>query len=395
LKPPPADLLKLLRFLAAEPPGPDDLPAPDTVKLVRKAFDGVEEATDGFVRGSGVFPGIEPEAAESERDALEQALNRFQKDPFSEQALNGLTEISSLIQNELDSDHVERVLPVTSVMVDLEVGSPNESVRRAYSIALKRLLTRANVERFVNMLTDGRYAAYAAMVVVRSGDVGLEILGDRLNQAEGPREATVYLSAITHFPDSESTLLSLLTHQYWHVVEGAVRLLGSLRSTNAIDKLEPLLKHANAKVRTATVQALGEIGGTAALTVLRRAIGSGDADLQATVAGGLKGRASGALAMPLVMAADEEKLRPEVRRELYLALGRIGTPDAVQALINAAEPGGRFLGRKSADRRLAAIEGLYLAGGPAVADMLETLAKDKDKAVRQAAAQALERLQQV
>jgi HEAT repeat protein len=154
-----------------------------------------------------------------------------------------------------------------------------------------------------------------------------------------------------------------------------------------------LLKHTHAKVRAATVQALGDIGGAAALTVLRRAIGSGDADLQTTVAGGIKGRASGALAMPLVMAADEEKVSPGVRRELYLALGRIGTPDAVQALIKAAEPGGRLMGRKSADLRVAAIEGLYLAGGSAVADKLKTLAKDKDKAVRQAADQALERLQ--
>jgi HEAT repeat protein len=51
------------------------------------------------------------------------------------------------------------------------------------------------------------------------------------------------------------------------------------------------------------------------------------------------------------------------------------------------------MGRKSADLRVAAIEGLYLAGGSAVADKLKTLAKDKDKAVRQAADQALERLQ--
>src|SRR5205809_4646497 len=78
------------------------------------------------------------------------------------------------------------------------------------------------------------------------------------------------------------------------------------------------------------------------------------------VALGIGGRKSSALAMPLVVAMDEET-DDAVQRELMLALGRIGSPDAVQALIKFAQPTGRIFGRKPAGLRVAAVEALRLA----------------------------------
>ena len=75
-------------------------------------------------------------------------------------------------------------------------------------------------------------------------------------------------------------------------------------------------------------------------------------------------------------------------------LGRIGTPDALQALIKAVQPGGRFLNRKPAAPRLAAIEGLRAAANPAALGTLEGLAQDSDKEVRVAAERALRAAQE-
>src|SRR5438034_8413209 len=72
------------------------------------------------------------------------------------------------------------------------------------------------------------------------------------------------------------------------------------------------------------------------------------------VALGIGGRKSFALAMPLVVALEEEG-DETVERELILALGRIGSPDAVQALIKFAQPAGRLFGRKPSALRLAAV----------------------------------------
>jgi HEAT repeat protein len=95
--------------------------------------------------------------------------------------------------------------------------------------------------------------------------------------------------------------------------------------------------------------------------------------------------------MPLVLALEEEK-DPDVVRELTFALGRIGSPDAVQALIKMAQPSGKFFGRKPSGLRITAVEALRVAGTPSAVGTLQTLSNDSDKQVRAAAQQALSEL---
>ncbi|MGH7318218.1 MAG: HEAT repeat domain-containing protein, partial [Candidatus Rokuibacteriota bacterium] len=140
--------------------------------------------------------------------------------------------------------------------------------------------------------------------------------------------------------------------------------------------------------RKAVALALAKIGTRSAAEPLRRALRDKSADVRMQVALGIGGRKSSALAMPLVVAMEEEK-DEAVERELILALGRIGSPDAVQALIKFAQPAGRIFGRKPTELRLAAIEALRLAASAAAVGTLEGLADDGDKQVRAAARDAL------
>ncbi|MGH7538624.1 MAG: HEAT repeat domain-containing protein, partial [Gemmatimonadales bacterium] len=103
------------------------------------------------------------------------------------------------------------------------------------------------------------------------------------------------------------------------------------------------------------------------------------------------GRKASALAMPLVVALEEEK-DPEVVRELIFALGRIGSPDAVQALIKISQPSGKLFSRKPSALRITAVEALRVAGTPAAVGTLQSLIGDGDKQVRAAAQQALDDL---
>ncbi|MEJ2238876.1 MAG: hypothetical protein P8X82_11315, partial [Gemmatimonadales bacterium] len=95
------------------------------------------------------------------------------------------------------------------------------------------------------------------------------------------------------------------------------------------------------------------------------------------------------LAMPIHNEAHQDSTRPEDRRDCYLALGRIGTPEALRALVTAAEPGGRVVGRKSTERRVAAIDGLRHADDRRVLVKLKQLTTDREKGVRAAAELAL------
>jgi HEAT repeat protein len=78
--------------------------------------------------------------------------------------------------------------------------------------------------------------------------------------------------------------------------------------------------------------------------------------------------------------------------EFSRALGRLGSSAAVQALVRGAKSSGWRWWRARVGRRLAAIEGLKLAGGSSAIGMLESLLEERDPEIRRAAREALEDL---
>jgi HEAT repeat protein len=188
-------------------------------------------------------------------------------------------------------------------------------------------------------------------------------------------------------------LVHMLEHSQWFVVRNVAELIGELGLDDAVPALGKCLAHEDERVRKAVGLALAKIGTRSAAEPLRRAFRYRSPEVRIQVALGIGGRKASALAMPLVVALDEEK-DEAVGRELILALGRVATPDAVQALIKVAQPAGRFFGRKPAAVRVAAVEALRLAGTPAAVGTLEGLAEDRDKEVRAAVRTALAELTQ-
>ena len=180
----------------------------------------------------------------------------------------------------------------------------------------------------------------------------------------------------------------MLGHHQWFVVRNVAELAGELGLDEAVPALAQQLDHDDERVRKAVALALAKIGSSAAAEPLRRALRDKSPEVRIQAALGVGGRKSSALAMPLVVAMEEEE-DETVERELILALGRIGSPAAVQALIKFAQPGGRLFGRQPAGRRAIAIEALRLAATPAAVGTLEGLTEDGDKQVRVAAQGAL------
>jgi len=105
---------------------------------------------------------------------------------------------------------------------------------------------------------------------------------------------------------------------------------------------------------------------------------------------GIGGEWGRGLVMSIAVRLPDET-HADVLRELHLALGRLGTAEAVQALRASAAPPKGLLGRKPAALRLAAVEGLALASGPAAAGALQELLGDADEQVRAAAQRGLVR----
>jgi HEAT repeat protein len=303
-----------------------------------------------------------------------------------------LASLTQLAESAIRQTRVEQVLGVISGIMRAEQKVPEaDSVRRQYTIALRRIYTKPVLEGLSRLLATPKHRASAVAALQRGGAAGVEVLMDVLAAAPTVAERRAVFDALKHMTEGTDQLVHMLDHSEWFVVRNVAELIGELALEDAVPALARRLDHADERVRKAVGLALGKIGTRGAAEPLRRALRDRSQEVRLQVAVGIGGRKSSALAMPLVVAMEEEKDEAVVR-ELILALGRIGSPDAVQALIKWAQPTGRFFGRKPSELRVAAVEALRLAASAAALGTLEGLSDDSDREVREAARRAVTEL---
>ena len=109
----------------------------------------------------------------------------------------------------------------------------------------------------------------------------------------------------------------------------------------AVDELGRLLEHPDQRVRKAGAIALAKIGTSAVTEPLLHALRAGPPEARAFVATLIGSAHAGAFTIPVVAQLETEE-EADVLRELCLALSRIGTPEALQALEGARKKGGMF-----------------------------------------------------
>ncbi len=324
---------------------------------------------------------------DASRTPLERAMADLAADPYGRSILDRLTDLSHLIQAALKEDRIDEAVRALGAMVALEPGAPEGTPRNSYGIVLRRTLTLDVLSQIATHALEPRLTEEVAVIMRRGRGEAAEVLLGYLANADGMRERRAYMQILRSMPQGVEQVIHMLAHTQWFVVRNVAELMGDLRMEEAVSGLGEALVHDDHRVRRAAAVALAKIGTPATVESLRRALKDGDPELRIQVASSI-GRASRALAMPLV-ALIETETNPDVVREYYAALGRIGSPEAVQALAQAAEPGGRLVGRKNAAQRIPAVEGLRLAGA---ARALEALKDDADRQVRDVVRRCLDEL---
>lgn len=328
-------------------------------------------------------------ATRSSNDLLADLL----KKPTGPQVGDLLAVLNRQLETAMRGNKLEQALAIVAGIVRAEQSIPDEGKRRQYSIALKRMYTKPLLEGIAHLVPMPTQRDAALLALQRAGESGVEVLLDLLVAAPTIDERRGIFQALTGMKEGTDQLVHMLGHHQWFVVRNVAELVGELGLEEAVPALARQLDHADERVRKAVALALAKTGSRAAAEPLRRALKDKSPDVRIQAAVGVGGRKASALAMPLVVAMGEEE-NEAVEQELMLALGRIGSPDAVQALIKFAQPGGKLFGRKPTALRVIAVEALRLAATPAAIGTLEGLGADSDKQVRAAAQAALRDLKQ-
>jgi HEAT repeat protein len=320
-----------------------------------------------------------------------EVLQQLAADPQAQNVSDLLAVLGRQVEAESRNERWEVVLAIMAGIGKIEQTLPEGSTGRAFGIALKRMSTRSVLRALGSLALVPLHQADAVTVLQRAGQDGVEILMDLLVDSRSATDRHALFNALTQMKEGADQLIRFLNDGRWYVVRNAAELIGEVQIEAAVPALTQLIEHEDERVRRAVVLALARIGSSQTVDPLRRALRDKLPGVRLQVAQGIGGRRASPLAMSLVLAMEEEQ-DPEVERELTLALGRIGSPDAVQALIKLAQPAGRLFGRKPAAKRIAAVDALRLAGTPAAVGTLQGLANDSDKQVKAAAVAALNNL---
>lgn len=418
--PPVAEMFELLRALAAQP-GDDDIATrlrtngAKRVSVTMQPFQlespppvasepsppreapKIRHDAPAPTSGDGDVPAIVREStAESSGFSPAAAATRttgdliaqLQEKPEGPHVGEVLAILGRQLETAMKAHRVTQALTIVAGIVRAEQQVSDATRRRQYSIALKRMYNKALLEAIAEVADHPVDREPALLVLRRAGEDGVEVLLDLLVAAPTIEERRGIFMALTGMKEGTDQLVHMLGHHQWFVVRNVAELAGELGLDEAVPALAQQLEHDDERVRKAVALALAKIGSSAAAEPLRRALRDKSPEVRMQAALGVGGRKSSALAMPLVVAMEEEE-DEGVERELILALGRIGSTAAVQALIKFAQPGGRLFGRKPAALRATAVEALRLAATPAAIGTLEGLTDDGDKQVRAAAQSAL------
>jgi hypothetical protein len=365
--------------------------AADSVGNAEQPRDSARAAAEATPAAPAPPPAVDLPDAIPISSHLGRALSMLLQSLASGNLLEQLTGVAEEVQAALREDKVEAAVDAIALVIALESDAPEGTVRNSYGIMLKRMLPREALVQIARFVDDPRRGEAATRVMQRRGSDSTDVLLGLLATAESSRERRAYSVALRGIPEGTALIVQMLGHEKWFVARNVAEVAGELRLEEAVPELGRLLTHADARVRRAAAVALAKIGTKQTMEPLLRLLKEGAPELRALVASSIGGERSRALAMPLVVLAGEET-DPAVVAEYYRALGRIGTADAVQALAKAAQPGGMLIGRRASGARVAAVEGLRLAGGAAARTALEGLAADGDKAVRELACRALEEI---
>jgi hypothetical protein len=263
--------------------------------------------------------------------------------------------------------------------------------KRAFLVGIRRLSRPVLLQGVAGLLPGHRdMRETCTRVLSRSGETGADVLIDNLIGSDVSGERRAYLDALRQCPAAVNSLLHLLNDDRWYVVRNAAWLLGELGSTDADRRLAELMSHREPRVRRAVATALGRLATSRAVLALLQAINdpSPDVRLQAVQA---IASARNPRAVPWLIEAMDHEQDADVQGALMAALGSAPTEDGVARLVRAAEAGGMLV-RKPAAMRLKAIEALVEANTPSARQALQNLLSDRDREVRAAVENAMQKL---
>ena len=289
------------------------------------------------------------------------------------------------------SVRVAKAPAVASIFHEIVTREPRvtDEGKRLFGAAIRRLSKPALLRAVATLIPkkpEKKQQYYE--ILVRTGVDGADALIEQITQAPTAADRKQLFDVLVELEDAVPALTRMLSDSRWFIVRNAADLLGEMVATQAEGALVQLLRHQDDRVRRSATNALMRLGTPDALRGIYEAVNDTSPEVRMQVAAAIATRRDGKTAATLIRAIEDEQ-DGDVQLAMIAALGRVGTPDAVQKLVRMAEAEGRLFRKKATGLRVAAVQALAEARTPAALAALKDLTGDKEREVRETASRAL------
>lgn len=321
---------------------------------------------------------------------------RISVDPLGAPAEDFGEELTTILDRGRRAGRTEQwedLLRAALDLLALEADATTEAAGMAIRLELRRMLPKPYLYQLARLAASGGRKQDAIAILRKVGADATEVLMDLLVDEISMAGRRGFYSALTHMSEGHDVIIAHLQHQTWYVVRNAAELCGEMDLERAVPELVKQIGHEDERVRRSVAGALAKIGTAATMEPLRRLLTDPAAPVRLRAVTALNPRRTRGIVMPLAAMLEKES-EPEVIKAAALALARIGTPDALQALIAYAGAGPRRLfglGGRPAGHRAWAVEALGRAGS-AAETLIHPFLDDPAEEVRAAAQLALDSL---
>ena len=319
----------------------------------------------------------------------DELIERLRTEVTPQNVSRVLDEVATVAEARGSDGRWEVVARVFAAFVDREVSAEDAELRRAYTIAVRRLTKPSLIRGMAGLLPRRRELRDSLQVVfTRLGSDAAEALIDLLTSSDSLTDRRAYLAVLAKIRDAVPTLIHLLGDNRWYVVRNAIDLLGEMRAAEAENALLDVVTHREERVRRSAATALARLGTLRSIQAIEKMATDPVPEVRVHAMQGL-GTVKSPRAVSVLARALDHEPDQEVQAVILAALGRQATDEAVARLTKAAEPDGRLFKRKPTALRIAAVQALVEANTPAALVALRRFANDREREVRVAAARAV------
>jgi HEAT repeat protein len=290
---------------------------------------------------------------------------------------------------ELRRKRIADVVSILSALIAQGRRLVDEESKRLLGFALRRIAKASTFRALAAGLvsTPERRDEYLK-ILKYFGDSAADQVIEQLAHADSSSERRILFDTLVELQRGVPSLISLLGDGRWYVVRNAADLLGEMRAVEAEQALAWLITHTDPRVRRSATTALARLDTPGARAAVRDATKDSSPDVRLTAFLALFCGDRQRVVAHIIRALPDER-DPEAQKVSMTVLAKLGTPEALQYLLDAAQPEKGFFKKKPTPTRVAAVSALADAADPTALAAIRASTKDKQREVRDAAARAL------